>query len=288
MSTPAPPTPLPRSRGVGESLSNVEILSGYLALLVRSVRAAFAYRANTVMSFMTGVFTASIIWMVWWRVYEQGKPVGAPPRELLFPYLILAFCLNYAFTVNSEFRVAQRIRMGLIATDLLKPLDFQGMQLAQSLSDFVFNATLASLVFMGSSAFMGRALAPASPSALAFFAVGMVLGFLIQFGVVFLFVQGIFYTLNNYGIQVARGALHATFSGLSAPLSMFPASLRLVGAFLPFQYVIYKPVLLYQGQLVGAEAWRTLGEQALWAAGLILTGRWIFIRIVRSLEVQGG
>jgi ABC-2 type transport system permease protein len=106
--------------------------------------------------------------------------------------------------------------------------------------------------------------------------------------VVFFFVQGIFFTLNNYGITVARGALHGTFSGLSAPLVMFPMALRRVGEALPFQYILYKPVLLYQGALTGPSAWRTLGEQALWAGGLILVGRWLFSHIVRRLEVQGG
>jgi ABC-2 type transport system permease protein len=240
------------------------------------------------MSFVTAIFTASIIMMVWWSVYENGAPKGAPAREVLFPYLLLAFCLNFSMSVNSEFRVAQRIRMGLIATDLLKPVDFQAAQLMQSLSDSLFNAFLILPVFLAGRFFLGAALAPASPAALGFFTAGAVLGFLIQFGVVFFFVQGIFFTLNNYGIQVARGALHATFSGLSAPLVMFPETLRRVGEALPFQYILYKPVLLYQGALTGPAAWRTLGEQALWAAILILAGRRLFSRIVHSLEVQGG
>jgi ABC-2 type transport system permease protein len=275
-------------RPVGCGLSITETLEGYGALLVRSLKAAFAYRATTLMSFVTSFFTASIIWMVWWHVYENGASADAPPPEKLFPYLLLAFCLNYVMSVNSEFRVAQRIRMGLIATDLLKPVDFQTAQLMQSVSDSLFNACLMTPVFLGGWALLGNSMAPASSASLGFFAASVVLGFLVQFGVVFFFVQGIFFTLNNYGIQVARGALHAAFSGLSAPLVMYPPLLRRVGEALPFQYILYKPVLLYQGAISGGGAWLTLGRQALWAAGLFLAGRWLFSRIVRSLEVQGG
>ena len=104
----------------------------------------------------------------------------------------------------------------------------------------------------------------------------------------FLFVQGIFYTTNNYGMSVARGALHMTFSGLSAPLDMYPPALRAVGAYLPFQYVLYNPIRIYQGTLTGFGALEALAHQAIWAAGLFLVGRWIFGQIVKSLEVQGG
>jgi ABC-2 type transport system permease protein len=206
----------------------------------------------------------------------------------LFPYLLIAFCLNNAMSVSSEFRGAQRIRMGLIATDLLKPVDFQTAQLMQSVSDCLFNACLMVPVFLCGCFFLGNAMAPASASSFGLFTLSVVLGLLVQFGIVFFFVQGIFFTLNNYGIQVARGALHATFSGLSAPLVMFSPVLRNVGEALPFQYIIYKPVLLYQGTITGVEAWQTLGQQALWASGLVLAGRWLFSRIVQSLEVQGG
>lgn len=278
--TPAPATP--------QGLSQSESLRAYGALLVRSLRAAFAYRSSTVQSFLTAVLTFYIVWLVWGQVYTTLPGPGAPSRAALFPYLILAFCMNYALTMNGEFRVAQRIRMGLIATDLLKPVDFQCAQLTQSLSDFFFNASIALLSFGVALGLLGRELLPESPGAFALFFPSFALGFLIHFSVMFLFVQGIFYTTNNYGISVARGALHMTFSGMSAPLVMYPPALQTIGYYLPFQHVLYTPIRIYQGTLSGHAALWAIGRQALWALALWMAGRWLFRRIVGSLEVQGG
>jgi ABC-2 type transport system permease protein len=271
-----------------QGLSFEDSLRAYGALVARSLRAAFAYRSSTVQSFLTAVLTFYIVWVVWAQVYTGVPQPGAAPREQLFAYLTLAFCLNYSLTMNGEFRVAQRIRMGLIATDLLKPLDFQWMQLAQSLSDFCFNASIGLLSFFLAWGILGQSLAPSSFESLALFLPSFVLGFLIHFAVMFLFVQGIFFTTNNYGISVARGALHMTFSGLSAPLHMYPQALQIVGHFLPFQHVLYTPIRVYQGTLCGEEALWAIGRQAIWAFGLLLIGRMLFRRIVQSLEVQGG
>ncbi len=269
-------------------LTWAEAARAYGALLVRSLRAAFAYRSSTVQSFLTALLTFYVIWLVWAQVYTGDLRPGAPERGRLFAYLILAFCMNYSLTLNGEFRVAQRIRMGLIATDLLKPVDFQWMQLTQSVSDFCFNASIGLLSFGTAFVFLGVDLHPASFTALVLFLPSFALGFLIHFSVMFLFVQGIFYTTNNYGISVARGALHLTFSGLSAPLTMYPPLLQAIGRYLPFQHTLYTPIRIYQGDLSGLEALEAISRQSLWAVGLLLTGRFLFSRIVRNLEVQGG
>jgi len=270
------------------ALTLPDLLRSYGALLLRSLRAAFAYRSSTVQSFMTALLTFYVVWLVWSQVYMGTLKPGAPPREQLFAYLVLAFCMNYSMTMNGEFRVAQRIRMGLIATDLLKPVDFQCAQLTQSLSDFCFNASIGLMSFAAAFFILGHSLLPASAPALALFFPSFAVGFLLQFSIMFLFVQGIFYTTNNYGISVARGALHMTFSGLSAPLFMYPPTLQKVGSYLPFQHVLYTPIRIYQGTLTGSDALWAFGRQCLWAAAFVLVGRLIFTRIVQSFEVQGG
>ena len=49
--------------------------------------------------------------------------------------------------MSVEFRIGQRIRQGLIATDLLKPVDFQIAQGIQALSDGLFNGALGMVFF---------------------------------------------------------------------------------------------------------------------------------------------
>jgi ABC-type uncharacterized transport system permease subunit len=275
-------------RPLAAPLSLPDLLRGYVSLLNRSLRANFAYRATTVMALATAALSYAVTIMVWRRVYAENPGNLAVPREEMFAYLALAFCMNFAVTINVEMRVGQRIRMGLIATDLLKPVDFQTAQAFQSVADGIFNATLGACVFASTWILLGDSVLPAGGTALAGFAVSVLLAFLLQYGISFLFVQGAFYTNSGYGIFASRVAMHQTFSGVAAPLALYPPFLKTLGAWLPFQHVIHTPIGIYNGTLAGPAMFAALGRQALWIAGLFLAGRLIMGHALRQFEVQGG
>lgn len=257
-------------------------------LFLRAVRASFAYKPALLMSMLSAAVSYAIPMLVWRHIYGHSSRHQTLPAEQLFPYLLIAGCLNFAFAMNVEGRIGQRIRMGLIATDLLRPVDFQMAQLAQALSDGVFNCCLVLPIYGITLLFWGRNALPHSVSALAAFVVSVVLSFVILFAVSFIFVQATFITYSGYGVFVARNALQQTFSGLSAPLILFPPWLRAASEWLPFRHTINTPISIYLGWLREAEVWRALVEQALWAAGLLLLGRFLLGRALQRFEIQGG
>lgn len=269
-------------------LNLFENAKAYGSYLIRALKANFAYKSSTILGLFTASMSYGITVLVWTHVYVQKGSVLTVPREQMFAYLALAFCLNYSCTINIDQRVGNRIRMGLIATDLLKPLDFQLSQAMQALSDCLFNSFIGLGILAVVFCLMGATLYPKSPGALALFPLSVFLGFWVQYSIVFLFIQGAFYTYSGYGIMASRNALHQTFSGLQAPLILYPSFLHSIGRWLPFQHVIYTPISIYQGRVEGIEAWKLLGEQALWAAGLYLLGFLAMRKALRQLEIQGG
>jgi len=258
------------------------------ALFLRAVRASFAYRPALLLSMLSAGFAYLIPMFVWRHIYAvQSGPQLIAAREL-FPYLLIAGCLNFAFAMNVEARIGQRIRMGLIATDLLRPVDFQLAQLAQALSDGLFNLLLMLPIFGVALAVWGHSALPHSGAAFAAFLVSVLISFVILFAVSFIFVQASFVTYSGYGVFVMRNALQQTFSGLSAPLVLFPPALRTVSEWLPFRHTIHTPVSIYLGWLTGNQVWRALGAQAVWAATLLVLGRFLLSRALRRFEIQGG
>lgn len=257
------------------------------ALFMRSVRASFAYKPALLMSMMSAGFAYLIPMLVWRHVYT-AKPNQILSGEALFPYLLIAGCLNFSFAMNVEARIGQRIRLGLIATDLLRPVDFQLAQLAQALSDGLFNFILVLPIFALAVAHWGSAALPHDGAALAAFTVSVLLSFVILFAVSFIFVQASFVTYSGYGVFVARNALQQTFSGLSAPLVLFPPALRTVSEWLPFRHTIHTPAAIYLGWLSGSAVWHVLGAQLLWALGLLALGRLLLDLSLRRFEIQGG
>jgi ABC-2 type transport system permease protein len=262
-------------------------LKAQSALFVRSARTAFAYRPALMLSMLTVAISSTVPLLVWRHVYSVNAP-PAVPASLLFPYLVMAACLNFAFFMGVESRVGQRIRMGLVATDLLKPVDFQLLQLTQALADLLMNVTVALPFIALSFALWGQAALPASPSAFAAFILSAALAFVIQFSVSFIFVQSAFFTFSNYGVFFARNALQLTFAGISAPLALFPPALRTIAEYLPFCHCIHTPISVYLGTISGPALWHALAVQAAWAVGTLVTGRALLHYSLLHLEIQGG
>lgn len=275
-------------RPLARPLSFWESSSGYLAYLNRALKANFAYKASTFLGLFTAGLSYAVTILVWSHVYGQKDSSLSMPQREMYAYLALAFCLNYALTINIDQRVGQRIRLGLIATDLLKPLDFQLSQAMQALSDCLFNSFVGLGILVVVFYFLGGQILPRSPFAFALFIVSLLLAFLVQYSIVFLFIQGAFYTYSGYGIFASRIALHQTFSGVSAPLNLFPAILLSIGRWLPFQHVIFTPIAIYMGKVEGVAALQLLGEQALWGIGLYTTGYFAMRKALGQLEIQGG
>lgn len=255
---------------------------------MRSARTSFAYKPALALGMLTSAIAYLVPMLVWRRVYEErGAPLAVPAREL-FPYLLLAASLNTCFAMGVEWRVGQRIRLGLIATDLLRPVDFQLTQLSQALADVLLNVAMVLPFVALAYALWGRAALPADATSLFAFAVSAFLALLIHFALSFIFVQAAFVTFSHYGIFVAKTALQQAFSGLSAPLALFPPSLRAVAELLPFCHTIHTPISIYLGAISGASLAHALLFQAAWALGLLFVGRVLLSLSLRYLEIQGG
>ena len=230
---------------------------------------------------MAGGFAFTI--MVWHYAYPAG-----PEAPRFFAYLTLAFALNFTLSMAFERYVGERIREGLIATDLLKPVDYTWLFFFQAASDVTFQAIFALAVVLAALPFFGAALAPASMMALGLAGVSVLLALWVQFHLGFAFVQMIFATNSNYGPFTLRMLCHTAFAGLFAPLDIYPPLFQHIAMSLPFRHVIYTPIAIYQGRIVGDDVWWALGSQVLWGAILFAGSRISFSIIRRYLTIQGG
>ena len=263
-------------------------LRAQAALFMRAARTSFAYKPAMLLGMLTVGVGYAVPMLVWRHICGQPGVRLAVPASELFPYLLLAASLNFCFFMGVESRIGQRIRLGLIATDLLRPVDFQLTQLTQALADVLLNGAMV-LPFVGLSYLLwGPAALPHGALAFAAFCVSAFLALLIQFAMSFIFVQTAFITFSNYGIFVARNALQQTFSGISAPLLLFPPALRAVAERLPFCHTIYTPISIYLGSISGQRIVEALAVQLVWAVGLLALGRALLRLSLRYLEIQGG
>lgn len=257
--------------------------AAYSSFFKRALSSHLAYASAAWINLFAMASGFSFTMMVWH--YAQS---GQPAATSFYAYLTLAFALNFTLSMAFERYVGERIREGLIATDLLKPVDYTWLFFFQAASDIVFQAAFGAVVLAVAYCVLGSALAPASGAALGMASLSVLLAFWVQFHLGFLFVQMIFATHSNYGPFTLRMLFHTALSGIFAPLDVYPPALQHFALCLPFRHVIYTPVAIYQGRLAGMDAWTAMGSQVLWGLGLFAVSRVSFSIIRRHLTIQGG
>lgn len=257
--------------------------AAYSSFFKRALSSHLAYASAAWVNLFAMAAGFAFTMMVWH--YAQS---GSATATSFYAYLTIAFALNFTLSMAFERYVGERIREGLIATDLLKPVDYTWLFFFQAASDILFQAAFGLVIFLVGVAVLGSALAPASGTALAYATLAAVVAFWIQFHLGFLFVQMIFATHSNYGPFTLRMLFHMTFSGIFAPLDVYPPAFQNFALALPFRHVIYTPVAIYQGRIVGEAVWTALASQVLWGAALFVVSRWSFSIIRRHLTIQGG
>jgi ABC-2 type transport system permease protein len=277
-----------RARFVLKRPSLGQQLVTFAVLADKTARSKLTYRLSTLLSLIASGFAYCVFLLVWLEVYRENPQQGPISRDQMLAYLVVAFLVNSIVTLSLEFRFMQRVRMGLVTADLLRPLGFMPFQLAQGVGDGIVNLVFALPIGLVGGWFVGRGFLPPDWLAALGGVISLALAFLVSFGISYLIVQAAFVLQSGYGVLFARAALHQVFSGLAAPLVMFPEGLRTAAAFLPFRHTVETPALIWLGQVPASELAGLLLQQAAWAAGLLLLATQLFGAVMRRHQVQGG
>ncbi len=260
----------------------------YLALTLTAVNRAMAYRGTTLLNLVSNLIWVVVLYYLWRTVFAGRSRIEGFDWDEMRTYILVAYAVNSLIAFGSVARITNTIRSGEVATDLTRPVDYLGTQLAQA-----FGAALIEGAFGGGIALLLGALVldiapPNSLFASALFLISVWLGFLIKFLVSYLVALLCFRTMNAIGLIWAQTAVTNLLSGALIPLAFFPGWVRSVVLALPFQGIVYTPVSIYLGKVQGIAMLQALGIQVLWAAILWGLARLLWAPSVRGLEIQGG
>jgi ABC-2 type transport system permease protein len=262
--------------------------AGFVSLALKTAASKLTYRFATIISLVASGFAYCVFLLVWMEVYRVNPNPGPVSEGTMKAYLVSAFVANSILTLTLEMRFMQRVRMGLVVSDLLRPLGFLPFQMAQGVGDALVNFVFVVPVFVVGWWFLGPAMLAPSVGSAVLGVVSLLFAFVVSFGVSYLVVQAAFVLQSGYGVLFARAAFHQVFSGLAAPLVMFPEALRDVATALPFRHIIETPVRFWLGLVPSEEVPGLLLSQVAWGVGLLVLAEAIFRAVMRRHQVQGG
>jgi ABC-2 type transport system permease protein len=184
--------------------------------------------------------------------------------------------------------LAQRIRTGDIAIDLVRPVHPLRLGLDFDLGRAAYHALFRGVPPLVVGALFFRLVLPADPVTWLAFLVSLLLAVIVSFGFRLLYNIVAFWTLDNRGPAMIANLVGTLFSGFLIPVAFFPDWLSAIAHLTPFPAMLQIPVDIYVGVATGQALIVDLFVKLAWAIGLLVAARALFGLGVRRLEVQGG
>ncbi|MEP7055816.1 MAG: ABC-2 family transporter protein [Actinomycetota bacterium] len=258
----------------------------YRALSSTALKSVLAYRFQFFMALMGNTFLVLTMLYLWRTILASGAQAGFSWPQMK-AYLLVSFVANTIVSGLTEWRMAARIRDGMVAIDLTKPIDYQRARFAEAVGFAAFEYFTGTVLVLIALLVFGGVPVPHGLH-LLLFAVSIVLVLPLRFSLVYATALLCFWTQNYMGINWARLAITNLMSGALVPLPFFPGWLQLLGKALPFQGMAYTPAMLYLDRFSNRDAVLAVLVQLAWSIALWFGAAAAWRAASRRLTVHGG
>lgn len=260
----------------------------YAKFAIRSFQKQLAYKFEYFVGVFNGLLFIFIFTSLWRAIYANlAAPPAAFNLESITAFAVFAMIVRISMT-QDDMSTVGKIRSGAIALDMVKPMSYFGMMLAECLGQTMFHWFTRVIPVLIVSLLAFDAALPRAWENWALLIIAWPLGYLIMFMVNFIFALLAFWFIETFSFHLMKYGLFTIFSGGIVPVDFFPEWLKPVIESLPFMYILYTPTALFTGHIAGADALRLILLQGAWAVALGMACTVLWRAAQRKLVVQGG
>ncbi len=260
----------------------------YLIITRNSIMAALAYRGHFFFTLAGTVTYIVVSWFLWKAIYANGGTIGGLTFTQAFLYVGVSTSLYGFMRVPVDWYLNNIVRSGDLLRFLTKPINFTLQLFMDCLGEGAMNCIMIAIpsfilvfVLTGSGV--------PSPANALLFLPSVAIGYLINFYVDFLTGLSVFLTQSINGISLTKETIVTFLSGAIVPLAFFPANVRTVLEWLPFQALYNTPVRLLVDPALGAgDVLFFFMRQIAWLFVFYALARLLFAAALKKIVVNGG
>ncbi|MFN6568553.1 multidrug ABC transporter permease [Nostoc minutum NIES-26] len=215
----------------------VTLLSVYYAYMVE-------YRAELILWVLSG--SLPIILMGVWIQAAQGGKFGLTPVDFA-RYFLTVFVVRQITVVWVIWEFEKEVVEGKLSPRLLQPLDPVWHHVASHLSERVARIPFALMLIALFFLLYPQAFWLPNLGQVLLFTLAVVLAFILRFVIQYTFALFAFWTERASALENFWFLFFLFFSGMIAPLDVFPEPVRAIVLFTPFPYLIDFPASLLVG-----------------------------------------
>ncbi len=263
-------------------------MRAYWAVLRGSYMVGMIYRFGFVFVILGNIVYMGVSYYLWRSIYAHADTIRGLTFDETFLYVALGSAVFVLLKTFTDWFISYEIREGIIATYLIKPLDYGLYSLFGALGSVLINLTAITLPTILLLTLVFRISIPMG-AGLVLFPLSLLMAFVISFCFDYFVGLLAFYTESTWGLSITKEILITVLSGALVPLQFFPDTLRTILLALPFQAIYYTPLTMVSQPAWGWETFLPmLAVQGFWVISLFLFTRWFYERAVKVLRVSGG
>ena len=197
------------------------MLKTMLALAKMQFKDYNVYKSNFYLFTLNRLVEVIVYIFIWQAIYNQTGSAGGFSLSQIVTYYILAISFSSIATWGINEMMAHSIRNGQINKELLNPISYFKYYFGINLGEISFATVIGIATFIICSIFWELAL-PANFMDFILCVLVILLGIPITFFIQIIVGTIGFYTNSIWGMQILRRSIIQIFSGIIAPISLFP------------------------------------------------------------------
>ncbi|MFQ5431309.1 MAG: ABC transporter permease [Nitrospinota bacterium] len=247
------------------------------------------YRFDYFMGILNGFLYVFIFTSLWRALYAHmpQEPHSGFTLTGIITYAVFAMALKISFSMDDTV-VYKKVQDGGVAIDLMRPVSFYFMNLAESVGYSIFHIFARALPILVISVLIFNVHFDMGLDRVGIFAVSALFGYLILFMINYLIGLLAFWFLEVFPFQLFKYGLITFLSGGIVPVDFFPDAMRPFIMMLPFQYIHYTPTVIILGHVDAGRAAELVLYQAVWVVLLALLSKSAWSAGKNKLVIQGG
>lgn len=260
----------------------------YITVFKLSWQNILQYRLNFLMGRVRNIILLLTLYFLWTTVFKKPNEFFGFTREQIITYVLVGNFFYSLIFVHSDNDIADAVASGRLSSFLIRPISYLFYWFVRRIASRLMNilmTTLESAVFV---LLVKPELQLPTPQNLLLAFVSVIFAVLLFTSLDFSAGTLSFWTLRAYGPRFFLRMLMDFTSGRMFPLSILPQTLFTVLNVLPFSFLIFFPLNLYQGRPDSLGVFCGFGLQLIWVGLSFLLMKELWQRGLRRYEAVGG
>ncbi|MDT8863000.1 daunorubicin ABC transporter permease [Alkalihalobacillus sp. MEB130] len=263
-------------------------MSQYIEMIRVRFLMMLAYRTNYYSGILIYSINIGAYYFLWTAIYGGQEEIQGLSVLQMTTYVAVAWMARAFYFNNIDREIANEIKDGKVAIEMIRPYNYLGMKTMQGLGEGIFRLLFFSVPGMVIVALIFPITFSASLTTWVLFFISLVFSFIVNTQINLLTGIMTFFLFNNSGLIRAKRVVIDLFSGLLLPISFYPLWAQSVMMYLPFQAISYIPSMIFTEGFVGSEIYTAVLLQAVWALILLIPIQLLWSLAKKQLIVQGG